>query len=37
MRKLSVIACGVLGLLAILQTTAPAKAAQHQWCSIIEE
>jgi hypothetical protein len=33
MRKLILIACGILGTLAIGPLATPADAAQNQWCS----
>lgn len=33
MRKLILIACGILGMLAIAPLASPADAAQSQWCS----
>jgi len=33
MRKLILIACGILGMLAIVPLATPADAARNQWCS----
>jgi hypothetical protein len=33
MRKLILIACGTLGMLALVPLATPANAARNQWCS----